>query len=87
MVGSKKSAKQSDARASERASAHAIVKDSARHVVNGRLVSRTIADSNMQAAVKRAEKQMFPNREAALEHFRKKGVLTPTGKLTKAYGG
>ncbi len=72
---------------SERASAHADLKPSNLRMVNGRLVGPTLADPGMEAAIKRAQGKLFPNREAAIKHFRKQGVLTKSGKLTKAYGG
>lgn len=56
-------------------------------VVNGRLVGPTLADPGMEQKILAAQKRMFPTREAAIQHFSKKGVLTPTGHLTKAYGG
>lgn len=56
-------------------------------VVNGRLVGPTLADPGMDQKILAAHKRMFPTREAAIKHFSKKGVLTPTGHLTKAYGG
>jgi hypothetical protein len=70
-----------------RAVAHADLKPANLRMVNGRLVGPTLADPGMEAAVKRAQKKLFPTREAAIEHFRKQGVLTRSGKLTKAYGG
>jgi hypothetical protein len=80
-------AKHSTNSKTNRAAAHADLKPANLRVVNGRLVGPTLADPGMQAAVKRAEKKLFPTREAAIEHFRKQGVLTKSGKLTKAYGG
>ncbi|WP_286374588.1 hypothetical protein [Variovorax saccharolyticus] len=41
----------------------------------------------MDKKVKDAQQRMFPNRQAAIEHFRKRGVLTRNGNLTKVYGG
>lgn len=57
------------------------------HVVNGRVVGPTLADPGMLQKVNEAQSRMFPDRQAAIEHFRKQGVLTPAGNLTKAYGG
>lgn len=73
-------------RASDRPGAHADLKQSALRMVNGRVVGQTLADLT-PAEVKKAQTKLFPTREAAIEHFRKQGVLTKGGKLTKAYGG
>ena len=56
-------------------------------IVNGRLVGPTLADPGMDEKVRDAQHRMFPPRQAAIDHFRKRGVLTRTGKLTKNYGG
>lgn len=57
------------------------------HVVNGRLVGPTLADPGMDERIRAAQKSMFPDREAALAYFKKRGVLTAAGNLTKAFGG
>ncbi|MBU1358840.1 MAG: hypothetical protein KKC79_08710 [Gammaproteobacteria bacterium] len=57
------------------------------HIVDGRVVGPTLADPGMAKKVKEAQHRLFPDRKAALAHFRKQGVLTPSGNLTKAYGG
>lgn len=57
------------------------------HVVGGRLVGPTLADPGMEVMVRQAATRLFPSRAATIEHFRKQGVLTRSGKLTKAYGG
>ncbi len=74
-------------RVSERPNAHALTKDKQLRMVNGRLVGPTLADPGMETAIKQAQKRLFPTREAAIEHLRKSGALTKTGKLTKNYGG
>ena len=56
-------------------------------VVNGRLVGPTLADPGMAKKVRDAQRRMFPTRQAFIDHFHKQGVLTPSGKLTKRYGG
>lgn len=56
-------------------------------IVNGRLVGPTLADPGMDEKVRDAQHRMFPTRQAAIDHFRKRGILTRTGKLTKNYGG
>lgn len=57
------------------------------HVVNGRLVGPTLADPGMHKKILDAQHRMFPDREAAIAYFHKRGVLTPKGNLTKASGG
>lgn len=56
-------------------------------VVNGRLVGPTLADPGMDRKILAAQRSMFPTREAAIAHFQKRGVLTATGNLTKAFSG
>jgi flagellum-specific peptidoglycan hydrolase FlgJ len=68
--------------------AHAVTKkDSNVRIVNGRMVSKTLADPEIKAQVESANKKMFPNREAFIKEMHRRGVLTRTGKLTKNYGG
>jgi hypothetical protein len=56
-------------------------------LVNGRVIGPTLADPGMDKKVHDAERRLFPNRQAAIDHFHKRGVLTANGNLTKAYGG
>ena len=56
-------------------------------MIGGRLVGPTLADPELQEAVKKAAESLLPNREAAIKYFVKRGVFTPTGKLTKRAGG
>lgn len=56
-------------------------------LINGRLVGPTLADPELQEEVKKAAAALLPNREAALKYFVKRGILTPSGKLTKRSGG
>ncbi|MNL07223.1 hypothetical protein D3C87_1278940 [compost metagenome] len=56
-------------------------------LVNGRLVGPTLADPGMDAKIEEAQRRLFPTREATIEYFHKRGVLTRTGKLTRAFGG
>ena len=56
-------------------------------MVNGRLVSKTLADPELKDAVKKATRAMFPNREAFVKEMHRRGVLTATGKVSKKYGG
>lgn len=70
-----------------RPSAHVVPKPAALRVVNGRLVGKTLADPDVQAAVKRASKIMFPDRESFIKEMHRRGVMTATGKVSKKYGG
>lgn len=54
-------------------------------LINGRVIGPTLADPGMDKVVDAAQRRMFPTRQAAIEHFRKRGVLTSTGNLTKAF--
>lgn len=56
-------------------------------MIEGRLVGPTLADPELREEVKKAAASLFPTREATLKYFVKRGVLTPTGKLTKRAGG
>lgn len=68
--------------------AHADVKAaSPLRLLNGRIVSKTLADPDLKAQVKSAEKRMFPNRDAFVKEMHRRGVLTATGRLSKNYGG
>lgn len=54
-------------------------------IVGGRLVGPSLADPGMDARIEQAQHDLFPTRQAAIDHFKKLGVLTPAGRLTKAY--
>lgn len=73
----------------DRPRAHAIDKDSSASVrmVNGRLVSKTLADPDLKNAVTQAGKTMFASKEEFIKEMARRGVLTPSGKLTKQSGG
>lgn len=73
----------------DRPRAHAIDKESSAGVrmVNGRLVSKTLADPDLKSAVTRASKTMFASKEEFIREMARRGVLTPSGKLTKQSGG
>lgn len=71
----------------ERPSAHALRDEAAMKMVNGRLVSKSLADPDMKSAVKEASKSIYPTKKAFVEEMARRGVLTRGGKLTKASGG
>jgi len=56
-------------------------------MINGRLVSKTLADPDLKSAVTRAGKTMFASKEEFIKEMARRGVLTPSGKLTKQSGG
>lgn len=56
-------------------------------VLNGRLVGPTLADPGMDKVIRAHIKENFPDRESKLRFLQKSGLLTKTGKLTKAYRG
>jgi hypothetical protein len=62
-----------------------VTKTVAVHAINGRLVGPTLADPGMDEKVQEAQARMFPNRQAVIDHFHKRGVLTRAGNLTKGY--
>lgn len=70
-----------------RPTAHALRDEAAVKMVNGRLVSKSLADPDMKSAVKEASKSIYPNKKAFVEEMARRGVLTRHGKLTKASGG
>lgn len=68
--------------------AHAVVKERpGLRLVNGRIIGRTLADPDMREKVNAISKRAFPNKEAFVKEMNRRGVLTPTGKLSKKYGG
>jgi hypothetical protein len=66
-----------------------VIKDGSANVrmVNGRLVSKTLADPDLKSAVTQAGKTMFASKEEFIKEMARRGVLTPSGKLTKQSGG
>lgn len=60
-----------------------VTKTATVHAVNGRLVGPTLADPGMEKKVQQAQDRMFPNRQAVIDHFHKRGVLTRSGNLSK----
>lgn len=71
----------------DRPQAHALVKAANVRVVDGRLVSKTLADPELKQAVQQANKSLYPTKQAFVEEMARRGVLTRAGKLTKASGG
>lgn len=67
--------------------AHAFENKGAVWIVDGRLVSKTLADPEIQQQLQADMKKKYPNKAAVIKEFQRRGILTPTGKLTKAYGG
>jgi hypothetical protein len=74
-------------RASERATAHAAPKNSELHVVNGRLVGPTLNDPAVKKRLHALKSETRKNPEKARDEYIKRGLITRSGKLTKAYGG
>jgi len=73
--------------AAERASAHALPKNSDLRMVNGRLVGPTLNDPAVKKRLGALKTEIRKNPEKALDEYVKRGLLTQGGKLTKAYGG
>jgi len=71
----------------ERPHAHSAQSDALVKMVNGRLVSKTLADPELKGTVRKASKSIYPNKKAFVEEMARRGVLTRQGKLTKASGG
>lgn len=85
MVKAKKT--QKFAHASERANAHAVPKNSELRVVNGRLVGPTLNDPDVKKRLGALKSELRKNPEKARDEYVKRGLITQSGKLTKAYGG
>lgn len=85
MVKAKKT--QKFAHASERAKAHAVPKNSELRVVNGRLVGPTLNDPDVKKRLGALKSELRKNPEKARDEYVKRGLITQSGKLTKAYGG
>lgn len=47
----------------------------------------TLADPEMAQSVEQFEKNVTKSKESALDFLRRAGIATPTGRLTKVYGG
>lgn len=75
------------ASASERANAHAVPKGSELRVVNGRLVGPTLNDPIVKKRLGALKTASRKNPEKARDEYVKRGLITQSGKLTKAYGG
>ena len=56
-------------------------------ISNGRVVSKTLADPDVQKKLKADQLKKYPNREAFIKEMHRRGVLTRTGKLKENYGG
>jgi YD repeat-containing protein len=54
-------------------------------ISNGRLVSKTLADPDVREELEAEWAERRKNPEALLQYYVKRGVLTPTGRLTKRY--
>lgn len=74
-------------RASQRASAHATPTSADVRVEGGRLVSKTLADPDVAQRIKAIKDKMRADPVKLRAAFVKRGILTPGGKLSKAYGG
>lgn len=72
----------------EKPSAHADLKSpSGVRLVNGRIVSKTLADPDVQGRIRSVEKKMFPDQAAVRKEMYRRGVMTASGKVSKKYGG
>lgn len=71
----------------DRPGAHAVPNDVGVKMVNGRWVSKTLADPDLKSTVHEASKSIYPDKKAFVEEMARRGVLTRGGKLTKASGG
>lgn len=56
-------------------------------VSNGRLVSHTINEPSIKQIIEQRRADLRKNPEELEKHYIKMGLLTPTGRLTKRYGG
>lgn len=56
-------------------------------MVNGRLISLTLNDPAVIKEVHESMAELRKNPEALRAYYVKQGVITPTGRLTKRYGG
>ncbi|MBC7604603.1 MAG: hypothetical protein H7255_18340 [Ramlibacter sp.] len=74
-------------RVSQRAVAHAIPKSSDLRFEGGRIVSKTLADPDVAKRVKAIKDKMRADPAKLRATYVKRGILTPGGKLSKAYGG
>lgn len=75
------------ASAPQRANAHAVPKNSELRVVNGRLVGPTLNDPAVKKRLGALKSESRKNPEKARDEYVKRGLITQSGKLTKAYGG
>jgi len=70
-----------------RAFAHAELKDAGLRVVNGRLVGPTLADPAVKKRLAASKSALREDPAKLRQEYVARGVLTKSGKLTKAYGG
>ena len=71
----------------ERPSAHALPKEQGLRMENGRLVGPTLNDPAVKKELSAFKAELRKDPEKLREWYVKNGLLTPTGKLTKAFGG
>lgn len=56
-------------------------------VSDGRLVSHTINEPDIKKSIEAARAKLRQDPAALKEYYVKRGMLTPSGKLSKRYGG
>jgi hypothetical protein len=72
---------------SERPNAHADLKLSNLRMVNGRIVGPTLTDPQVQKELTAFKEELRSDPEKLRDWYVKQGLLTPGGKLTKAFSG
>lgn len=71
----------------ERPNAHAELRNSLLRLENGRIVGPTLNDPQVKKSLAASKAELRKNPEKLRAQYIKSGLLTPGGKLTKAYGG
>jgi hypothetical protein len=62
-----------------------LVKESPINPKTGRVW--TLADAELKTGVDATQKRLLKDRDSALRYLRDAGFITPTGRLSKKYGG
>lgn len=70
-----------------RPAAHAVLKGEGLRMVNGRLVGQTLADPEVKRRVTEFKNELRKDPVKLRQWYVEQGLLTPTGKLTKEFGG
>lgn len=67
--------------------AHAELRNSLLRLENGRILGPTLNDPQVKKSLTASKAELRKNHEKLRAQYIKSGLLTPGGKLTKAYGG